>query len=872
MDSATKFLRRRPSVRVSRALVPALAAGLIGVTTSASADQGSATAPSGAKPVVKSPSAPRRANRLARETSPYLLLHAHNPVDWYAWSPEVFEKARREGKPIFLSIGYSSCHWCHVMERLVFENEDIARVMNANFVNVKVDREERPDVDDVYMTAYLVYARAVGSGDAGGWPLSMFLTPDGKPFAGGTYFPPQDRPGQTGFPTVLSRVGNVWKTDRAGVEKNAELISNEVRRLSRAGFNASPVKLDRELVSATVKSLIESRDPEFGGIDFDPHEPNLPKFPVPAKLDLLEFAARHAKDQQADAVVTNTLDHIAAGGIVDHLAGGFHRYSTDRRWHVPHFEKMLYDQAQLAELFAEVYRRTGKREYRRVAERAFGFVLREMADPAGGFISSLDAQTGGVEGVYYVWTPAEVDAELGPRDGSLFRRAFGLDEPKEFEPGFVLRRTASIESLGHDLHVPPEQIEARLNDAGARLLHKRQSRRPVARDDKVLAAWNGLMIRALARGSLTLGNDADLRAAEKAANFVLDRMRGPHGELLRSYRAGQAKIPAYLEDYAYLSEGLLALFAATHEPRWQQAARALTDEQIRLFWDEQSKGFYFTSKDHEALIARTRNAFDAVLPSANAVSVRNLLRLASLCGEPRYRELARQTLEAFAPALAKAPRSLPVMALALEEYLDNPDFRASHARSKADANLEETAVLQTSGDDAPASSLPTNSVPTSRNTMVTAKAFLSVDKLPPGGTCRFVVYVSIKDGWHINTNQVAEDWQVPTELTIASKQGVTIAKLSYSRGKATQFPGTPRPMIVYEKSAEIRGILAIPPEAAGKPDDLQFLVKYQACNVKGECLAPATAKLAGRVQIAPNLQSVHATNPNLFPKLAPAGR
>jgi uncharacterized protein len=396
------------------------------------------------------------------------------------------------------------------------------------------------------------------------------------------------------------------------------------------------------------------------------------------------------------------------------------------------------------------------------------------------------------------------------------------------------------------------------------LLLNRQTRRPVARDDKVLAAWNGLMIRALARSSQLLSNDAYLHAAEKAANFVLDRMRGPRGELLRTYRTGQAKIPAYLEDYAYVSEGLLALFAATHEPRWQQAARALTDEQIRLFWDEQSKGFYFTSKDHEALIARTRNAFDAVLPSANAVSVRNLVRLASLCGEPRYRELAQQTLEAFAPALARAPRSLPATALALAEYLDNPDFGRTHARSKADANLEETAVLQASGDDGP----PPTSVPGSRNATVTAKVYLSVDQLPPAGTCRFVVYVTIKDGWHINTSQVEEDWQVPTELTVASTQGVTISKLNFvTRGKPTQLPGMQKPLTVYERGAEIRGVLAIPLEAAGKVDNLQFLLKYQACNAKGECLPPAKVKLAGKLHIASDLHSVHAANPNLFPKL-----
>jgi uncharacterized protein len=845
MYSASVFLRHWRSGWLNFGLMLAFAVGSAGAMTQA-ADSGGAAAK-------------RHTNRLARETSPYLLLHAHNPVDWYPWSPEVFEKAKREGKPIFLSIGYSSCHWCHVMERLCFENEDIARQMNANFINVKVDREERPDVDDIFMTAYLVYTQAAGLEGGGGWPLSMFLTPDGKPFAGGTYFPPKDAPGQMGFPTVLARVTNLWKSNRAAVEKNADLICAEVRHASRAGFNFSPVPLDRKLVTATVKALIDSRDPEFGGIDFDPRQANLPKFPVPAKLELLEFAARHSKDQQADAVIANTLDHIADGGIVDQLAGGFHRYCTDRKWHVPHFEKMLYDQAQLAELFAEAYHRTGKREYRRVAEAAFGFVLREMTDPSGGFISSLDAQTGGVEGLYYVWTPAEVDAVLGPRDGSLFRRAFGLDEPKEFEPGYVLRRTATVESLGHDLKVPPEEIEARLKDARTRLLQKRQTRRPVARDDKVLAAWNGLMICALARASQTLGNDAYLHAAEKSANFLLDRMRGPRGELLRTYRDGQAKIPGYLEDYAYVTEGLLALFEATHEPRWRQAARSLCDAQLRLFWDEQSHCFFFTSKDHEAIIARTRNAFDAVLPSGNAVSVRNLIRLASITGEPRYRELAKECLETFAPALEKAPRSLPVTALALEEYLDNPDFRGDRGRSRTDAGLEETAVVQASGEDEPAA--PSNKT-------VTAKVYLSVDQLPPNGTCRFVVFVSIKDGWHINTNQVAEDWQVPTDLTIASKQGVTAGQLSYRGAKLTQLPGVQQPVKVFEKTAEIRGVLTVPKESAGKADDLQFQLKYQACNNKGECLPPAKIKLAGRVQIAPNLQSVHAANPNLFPKLA----
>jgi uncharacterized protein YyaL (SSP411 family) len=800
--------------------------------------------------------APKRThtNRLARETSPYLLMHAHNPVDWYPWSPEVFEKAKREGKPIFLSIGYSSCHWCHVMERLVFENEDIARTMNENFVNVKVDREERPDVDDVYMTAFLVYAQAIKSGEGGGWPLSMFLTPDGKPFAGGTFFPAHDVEGREGFPKILARVSDLWRNKRALVEKNADILASEVRRMMRPGLNLSPTKLERALATAAVKALVESVDPEFGGVDFNSREPDAAKFPTPPKLALLEYAAKQPGDEQAAVALSLTLDHIAAGGIRDHLGGGFHRYSTDRRWHVPHFEKMLYDQAQLAELYAEAYRRTGQRAYRNVAEETFDFVLNEMTDAEGGFISAIDAETGGVEGTYYLWSAAQIDSVLGPRDGKLFKRVYGLNQPQQSERGSVLYQAVGLDVIAKELRLPPDKLDARMDVLRRKVLAKRQERTPVPRDDKVLAAWNGLMIRALARGGAILKRDNYIQSAEKAATFVLKRMRNEQGELLRTYRADQAKIPAYLEDYAYVTQGLLALFETTRDQKWLRAARTLCDDQVRLFWDEESKGFFFTSQQHEALIARTRNAFDAVLPSGNSVSVRNLVRLASYSADQRYRELARQTLEAFAPALAQAPASMPALAVALLEYLDHSAPGTGQNAPQPATASDESEILQTAGQNVEPPGVG----------RVKAKAFLSVKKLPPGGQCEIVVFLSIKEGWHINSHSVQE-WQIPTELTVSSKLGTKLVRVAYPKGTLARVSGSEQPVLVYEKEAAIRGVLAVPREAAGQIEEFRIQVRYQACNDR-ECDQPKSVKLLGKVPLAREGEAVQAANSNLFPK------
>jgi len=616
----------------------------------------------------------KHANRLARESSPYLLLHAHNPVDWYPWGPEAFATAKKEKKPIFLSVGYSSCYWCHVMERLVFTNKQIAAYMNEHFVNIKVDREERPDVDDIYMTSLYVYFQAVGSRQGGGWPLSMFLTSEGKPFAGGTYFPPKDANGRPGFDTVLRRVTELWENQRKNVEQNAETITAGVRTALKPGLVLKPVKIDRGLTEQAVRALVGSYDSQYGGIDFNRSNPNGPKFPSPAKLALLQYAVRRHGNMQAEKILNHTLDQIAAGGIQDHLGGGFHRYSTDRFWHVPHFEKMLYDQAQLADVYAEAFRRTGKRRYRKAAEGIFAFMRREMTDPKGGFYSALDAETDGIEGKFYVWSKPDIEKLLGSGDAKLFRLVYSLEDPKTFEHGYVLHLPKPVPDVAATLDVSAQELQQRLTAMRQTLLAARSKRKPLLRDDKILASWNGLMIRAYAHAGMVFEVKEYVAAAEKGAMFVLSEMRDDQNRLQRTYLGGQAKLNAYVDDYAFLVEGLLALHGATGDEKWLNAARRLTDQQIEQFWDKTGKGFFFTPHHHEVLIARTKNSNDSAIPAGNSVSVRNLIRLASLTGEKKYRQYAEETLQIFAPAVMRSPGALATLALAAGEFLDNPDF------------------------------------------------------------------------------------------------------------------------------------------------------------------------------------------------------
>jgi uncharacterized protein YyaL (SSP411 family) len=803
------------------------------------------------------------ANRLARETSPYLLLHAHNPVDWHPWGPEAFEKARKENKPIFLSIGYSSCFWCHVMERKVFMNETLAKYMNEHFICIKVDREERPEIDDIYMTALMIYLQAAGSSEGGGWPLSMFLTSEGKPIAGGTYFPPETENGRLGFGEVMKIIDKAWTNDKKAVEENAEMFAREVERNMKPRFAVENIPLDRALVEAAATAIRESADADYGGVDFDIENPDTAKFPVPVKLGFLQYDIRRNGNKDTEQILDLTLEHIARGGIRDHLGGGFHRYSTDRQWLVPHFEKMLYDQAQLADLYLEAFRRTNNPEYRTAAEETLNFVLRDLRDQGGAFYSALDAETDGVEGQFYVWDKAEIEKILGPDPAEFFGSAYGLEEPKHFEHGYVLHRPASWEQIAEDQKTSVTELQMRLSPLKAQLLEARSQRKPLLKDDKILTSWNGLMIRTLAEAGQDLGQAQYQKAAEEAAIFILANMRDDKGHLQRTHRAGQSKLNAYLDDYAFLIEGLLAIHEATKDQKWLNASERLMDDQIELFWDETGDGFFFTAHHHEELIARIKQADDTVIPSGNSVSVRNLVRLASLTGEDKYRVLAEKTLKVFASPLKQRPRGMANMALALGEFLDNPNFAAARTQVPAEQNSPkpENPILQAAAE----SPAPEEG---KKPEIVTAKAYLNVDKFPPGGTCEIVVFLDIEEGWHINANPAQPENLIPTKFTIASNTGITLDKVAYPKGKPFQIEGFDEPALVYEKQAVVRGRLTIPADVGGAASDsLEISIRYQPCNDK-QCLAPKTAKLTGKVPIARKGQAVKFINQNLFPKPA----
>jgi uncharacterized protein YyaL (SSP411 family) len=817
-----------------------------------------------AEPAAKAGAKPPT-NRLAKESSPYLLLHAHNPVDWYPWGPEAFEKARRENKPIFLSIGYSTCHWCHVMERKSFSNPEIARTMNEHFVNVKVDREERPDIDDVYMTALHIYFQAIGSPQGGGWPLSMFLTPQGKPLGGGTYFPPDDEDGRIGFNTLMTRVHEMWRDKQKDMEANADLLAKAVQTSLRPKLALQATKLDASLLTGVTAQLGEMFDRDHGGFGFSASNSNRPKFPVPVRLNLLLHLAEQDRDEAALAMVTQTLDRMAAGGIHDQLGGGFHRYSTDRFWRVPHFEKMLYDNAQLADVYVQAFRQTKKPAYRDVAERLFDFVLRDLTDPDGGFYSALDADTDGVEGKLYLWKLSDIEPLLSAGEVELARRAFGLDREADFPEGNVLTLAASLEQLAEQTQSTAADVAQRLQTIRIKLLTARQKRPAVLRDDKIQTGWNGLMIGALARGGSLLKEPRYVKAADKAALFVLAKLRNEQGRLLHSVCKSRTSGAAYVDDYAFLVDGLLALHAATKDDKWLNAARRLTDQQLALFWDEKGKGCYFTANDTEELLARGKSASDSVLPSGNSVSARNLLRLASVTGEATYRDRARETLEAFASQLRESPASQANLALALSEFLagatpaaaTKPVKGASTGGPVGSDIPEKSVVSQASGE---------KSSPSGKKKLpelVTGEVLFNVDRLPATGKCKVLIRLKIENGWHINTNPAQPDYLVPTVVTMKSKLGSKLGAVKYPAGKKIKLEGIDEPMTAYENQVSFTADLEVSVDATGKQEELTFEAKYQACN-DDQCLRPTTLKLVVPIAVARPGEAVKPANEKAF--------
>ncbi|MDR7423345.1 MAG: thioredoxin domain-containing protein [Armatimonadota bacterium] len=594
-------------------------------------------------------------NRLASESSPYLLQHADNPVDWYPWGEAAFARARAEDKPIFLSIGYAACHWCHVMAHESFEDPAVAAVMNAHFVNVKVDREERPDVDGIYMNA------VVAMTGHGGWPMSVFLTPDGVPFYGGTYFPPVARGGLPAFADLLRAVADAWRTRREEVRRSAATLLGALRA---EGDRAASPELAAGTLEAALRALERAFDLKHGGWG------RAPKFPQPMTVEFLLRTHARTGDASARAMAEATLARMARGGIYDHLGGGFHRYATDAAWLVPHFEKMLYDNAQLARVYLHAWQVTQTPLFRRVVEETLGFLLREMASPAGGFYSSLDADSEGEEGRYYVWAADEVRAALGPGAG-LFMEAYGVTEGGNFEGRNILHVAADAAALAAARGMTLDEIEAELRAGRRALFERRSARHRPATDDKVLAAWNGLALGALAEAA-RIFDRADWReAATRTAAFLLSEMRTPDGRLLRAWRAGRARFNAYLEDYACLCDGLLALYETTFEARWFAEARALARVMVERF-GRPGGGFYDTSDDHEALVVRPRDLQDNATPSGSAMAASVLLRLAALTGAARDRELAEAAIREVQPAAGAYPTAFAHWLCALDFALASP--------------------------------------------------------------------------------------------------------------------------------------------------------------------------------------------------------
>jgi hypothetical protein len=619
-------------------------------------------------------------NRLARETSPYLLQHADNPVDWYPWGEEALARARAEDKPILVSIGYSSCHWCHVMEHECFENEQIARLMNELFVCVKVDREERPDVDEVYMTA--VQLMGVG----GGWPLNVFLTPDGRPFFGGTYFPPDDRFGRPGWPTVLRRVAELWRDRRPELSEQAAQLVAAIDSTSRfPSGNAVP---EARLLEAARDGLADAFDEVHGGFG------EAPKFPPSQSLQLL--LRRHRRTGSADdlRMVDRTLRAMAQGGIHDQLGGGFHRYSTDAQWLVPHFEKMLYDNAQLVRVYVEAWQVTSDERHANVARETLDYVLREMTDPAGGFHSATDADSEGREGVYFVWRRGEIEELLG-EEAALFCRAYAVTEDGNFQdvhhpriPGEqgmnVLHLPLSLEEVAAHERMSVRDLDARLAASRALLFRHRQRRVYPGLDDKVIASWNGLMIGSLAYAGRALDEPRYLEAAARAADFLLREMRSPEGRLLRTWRKGEAKIPAFLEDHAFLASALLDLYEATFETRWLVEARAVAAEMNRLFADEEG-GWRHTAAGGEALVASVKSPADGSIPGGNGVAAQVMLRLALLTGDEDAASRAERALRQFASPMERFPGGTTGLLLALD-LLIHEDGEVAFVGSPGDAS------------------------------------------------------------------------------------------------------------------------------------------------------------------------------------------
>jgi hypothetical protein len=730
-------------------------------------------------------------NRLARESSPYLLLHAHNPVDWHPWGEEAFDRARAEDKPIFLSVGYSTCYWCHVMERESFSDPAIAAQINAGFVPVKLDREERPDLDEIYMTATQLLA------GQGGWPNSVFLTPDLAPFYAGTYYPPVDAPGRPGFPRVLEAVREAWTERRASVLEQAQAVAKAIREQVVEG--ARPHRPPPETVGAAEPALARRFDPERGGFGL------APKFPSPSNLFFLLDRAREGSTS-AERMLVATLDAMARGGIHDQLAGGFHRYSTDASWRVPHFEKMLYDNAALASLYVEAAPLAPQAGFVRVARATLDFLLAELVGPEGGLLSAIDAETEGEEGAYYTWSAEELKRALAPDDHALLATVYGFDAQPDMEGSrHVLHLRQGIAGAAAERGIAVEALLARIEPGRRALLSARSKRSRPLTDDKVLADWNGLAIAALARAGAQLSEPRYLEAASRCAGFVLSRLVDAEtGVLQHVYRAGRSKVPALLDDYAFLLHGLLELHAATGAERWLREAERLVAEQDRRLWDAGAGG-YFAAGEDPRLLVRPKTAFDGATLSGNGQAALNLHALWLRTGATEFRERCERLVEAFGGAIEEAPLAHLTLLRAVAR-LEQP---ASAALPPAPRGLrgEALAVMEATG------------------------------RLEPGQgpRRRFVLELAIRAGWHVAAQPAGPAWAVPLEVRAQSGR---LLEVSYPQGAPLRLVFSEEPLAVYAGQVRVEGELELAEGTAPV-----VVVAWQACD-DVRCLPPVEREIA----------------------------
>jgi len=769
---------------------------------------------------VAAPAAPKPTNRLAREQSPYLLQHAHNPVDWFPWGEEAFAKAKREDKPVFLSVGYSTCYWCHVMEQQSFEDEEVAALMNEHFVAIKVDREERPDVDEQYMLATQLVA------GRGGWPNSVWLTPAGKPWMAGTYFPkPQ-------FVSVLTQLAEVWRTRRTEVDEQAARLATAIAAAGNATALAGGAggELKGEIIDRAVAALLARFEPRDGG--FGP----APKFPPHGALRLLLRQQGDTRDEALLEPITKTLDAMWLGGLHDHLGGGFHRYSTDARWLVPHFEKMLYDNAQLMRSYTEGFLATRHERYRAAVADIFRWLERDMTAPQGAFYSAIDSGEVGKEGEAYLWKTEQVIRVLGAADGALFAELYNFGKNGNFAEESTGARSGAniphlsqpIEDAARDRGAEQQAFPARIAGMRDRLLAERRTWPQPRTDDKILTGWNGLMIASLAHAGRQLGEPRYTAAARRAADFILGAMTRD-GRLLRTYRDGEAKLPGYLDDHAYFAEGLLELHRATGEARWLAQAEQLATALARDFQDQQDGGFFFTARHHEDLLMRSKSlGGGGNVPDANGVAAQVLLDLATLTGKAEYRAAARRTLEALAGLMERSPFSTEHLRLAAAAHLrpsPTPTAAAAAARSP------EPGVAQ-------------------RAEAVLIRAAASRPSVAPGESLLVAVTLDIAEGWHLYGENPEADFLLATTVVAEPTAQLRVGAIARPAPHRAHDPLLNRTLHTYTGRIRFEVPVTVAPDAPPGTVTLVLTVQTQACDAS-RCLAPQATELRLPLRVGP---------------------